>query len=112
MLKGKALLVITRMEDVHLSDGGLHFDVSVFIQSCSSRNPEARDAVMQEFDLMEWELQPLPNQAYKLDVEDTLRASVVYEIHFPSYENREDGSELYLNKVRIRRIQRYKENNR
>lgn len=105
MLKGKALLTITRLEN----SNGYHFYVNASLQSCSSQNPDSHDAIMQEFDLMEWDLHPLPNQAYKLNVGDTLRASVVYEMHFPSYENREDGGELYLTKVRVRRIQRAKE---
>lgn len=106
MLKGKALLVISRLED---ASGGYHFDVHTFIQSCSSQSWDAHDCVQEEFNHMEYDVTPLPNQAYKLNVGDTLRVSVVYEIDFPSYENREDGADLYLTKVRVRRIQRTKE---
>lgn len=103
MIKGKALVVITRLADQH--NGGFHFDVYPFIQSCSGEH----DQVYEEFSFMEYDVVPLPNQAYKLNVGDTLRVSVVYEIHFPSYENRGDGCEMYLDKVRVRRVQRAKE---
>lgn len=104
MIKGKALVVITRLADQR--NGGFHFDVHPFIQSCN--HPE-HDQVYEEFSFMEYDVVPAPNQAYKLNVGDTLRVSVVYEIHCPSYENREDGCEMYLNKVRVRRVQRAKE---
>ncbi len=108
MVKGKALLVITRLEDASWGGGEKHWEVRYFIQSCNQAHYQHRDAVNECFDLMEWDLIPLPNQANKLNVGDTLRAAVVYEMHYPSYENREDGDELYLTKVRVRRIQRAK----
>lgn len=102
MIKGKALVVFTRLADQW--NGGYHFDVYPFIQSCNDEH----DQVYEEFSFMEYDVVPAPSQAYKLNVGDTLRVSVVYEIHCPSYENREDGCEMYLNKIRVRRIQRAK----
>jgi hypothetical protein len=106
MIKGKALLVITRLVDA--SYGEKHWEVHPYIQSCSNNSYQHLDAVTECFDLMEWDLTPLPKQAHKLNVGDTLRVSVVYEMRYPGRGFEEDGPELNLNKVRVRRVQRRK----
>lgn len=104
MIKGKALLVITRLEDAHW--GEKHWDVHAYVQTCSSTHYADHDCLVETIGLMEWELVPIPAIAHKIDVGDTARVSVVYEMHYPSRSNAEDGPDLYLNKERVRRIQR------
>lgn len=107
MIKGKALLVITRLADA--SWGEKHWEVHAYVQSCSSVRYEDHDCLMETFGLMEWDLIPLPAIAHKINVGETARVSVIYEMHYPSRGNEEDGPDLYLNKERVRRVQRPKE---
>lgn len=106
MVTGKALLVITRLADA--SWGEKHWDVHAFVQSCSSKHYADYDSLYETFALMEWDLIPLPSVAHRINVGDTARVAVVYEMHYPSRGNEDDGPDLYLNKVRTRRIQRAK----
>lgn len=106
MIKGKVFLGITRLADTQCGDK--HWDVHASIQSCSNHDYWHHEALMECFGLMEWDLIPLPAVAHKLRVGDTARVSAVYEMHYPSYDNAEDGPELELTKERVRRVQRRK----
>lgn len=104
-IKGKALLVINRLADSH---GEKHWDVHPFIQTCSG-NWEFRNWAYEEFQLMEWDLQPLPGRAHRMQVGETIRVAVAFEIFPPSRDYSDDGSTLVLNKVRTLRHQYPKE---
>lgn len=99
-LKGKALLVITRVSH------GI-FDVHGFIQSCSSRHPGGADAVQDEFQHMRYEIHPLPVGSRKIALGETWRIAVTYECnwHYDEFTGEWD-SELYFGKVRVLRRQK------
>lgn len=102
-LKGKALLVITRVSDSM-------FDVHGFIQSCSTTSPEGVDAVQDEFQHMRYEIHPLPVDSRKIGLGETWRIAVTYECgwHHDEFLGEWD-SELYFDKVRVLRRQKPRE---
>jgi hypothetical protein len=103
--KGKALLVITRREDTTF--GGFRWDVTAFIQSCDG-DRYARAWVEEEFGNVEWDSHPAPPQAYKMEVGETLRVSVVYFCNYWTDYWGEGDSSLEYEKVRVLRRQRPK----
>lgn len=71
MIKGKALLIIERLDSKHVP-----FDVTAYVQSCSAeRNDE-------DWGLLETDTLPLPSVAYKLKVGERVWVSVVYEFRY------------------------------
>lgn len=99
-IKGKALLVITRVSDSM-------FDVHGFIQSCSSRHPDGADAVQDEFQHMRFEIHPLPVDSRKIGLGETWRIAVTYECswHHDDFTGEYDSG-LYFDKVRVLRRQK------
>lgn len=100
MIKGKALLVITRRE----SDHGNSFDVGAYIQKCGG-HWERRDVAQDNFQHLEYDVLPLPPQAYKLAVGETIRVHVVFVFTFHTYDDGECDVDLEYEKVRVLRRQ-------
>lgn len=101
---GKALLVITRL---HEKGESPHYEIDSFIQSCSHADWSYRDSVNEEFSLCEWDDQPLPNAAYRLEPGETVRVAVVYDVWWPRYSfDRDDGADLSYRKARVLRRQK------
>lgn len=100
-IRGKALLVITRRH----SESGNHFDVHAFIQA-SSGGWEHRDAAQEEFQHLEYDVLPLPNPAYRLEVGETMRIAVTFTFSYHRYSDGEVHVDLDYDKVRVRRHQR------
>jgi hypothetical protein len=93
-ITGKALLIITREYGEHVP-----FDVRVHIQTCSSQEY----LPYEDFDLLECDALPLPNQAYKLEPGDRIWVQVGYEFHYTRGDGwmTDDDVELYYNRVRV-----------
>ena len=102
MIKGKALLVITRL---HEDGEDPRFEVSPFIQACSG-DWENRDAANDEFQHLTYDVLPVPNQARRIRPGETIRLSVVFEFHYYRYDDGECDVDLEYSKVQTRRIQR------
>lgn len=100
MIKGKALLVITRRE----SDWGNSFDVGAYIQKCAG-HWERRDVAEENFQHLEYDVLPLPPQAYKLAVGETIRVHVVFVFSFHTSYEGECDVDLHYDKVRVLRRQ-------
>jgi hypothetical protein len=105
MASGRALMVITRLNE---GDRDLHFDVHTFIQSCAG-DQDTRDSVAEEFQCCEWDIHPLPPQAYKLAWGDTIRVAVRFDITWFSCGDGEYSSRLEYTKAVVRRRQPYRE---
>ena len=75
-IKGKALLVITRLDSELVP-----FDVYPFIQSCNG-NSVAGEIITEYFNLLDTGTLSLPDAAYKLNVGETVRVSVVFQFDF------------------------------
>jgi hypothetical protein len=101
---GKALLVITRNEDV----SGYHWDITPYIQSINTDDPggEVNEAF---YFIMSHDYHPAPAAAYRMDVGDTIRVAVTFELHFSRDYWGECDSDLYLTKERVLRKQPYNE---
>lgn len=102
MIKGKALLVITRLHE----DGDRpKYDAHAFIQKCVGRW-ENRDAAQEEFQHLEYDVLPLPGPAYKLIPGETIRVHVVFEFSYSKDYFGEVDVDLDYRKVRVLRRQR------
>jgi len=101
LIKGKALLIIEKLDSTHVP-----FDVTAYVQSCSDPEYDPRE----DFGFMETDTFPLPKAAYKLNVGDRLWVSVVYRLEWHTDYWGETDGELYLLKERVlkRRIARRK----
>jgi len=102
MIKGKALLVLTRL---HEHDEDPRYEVSSFIQSCSG-DCDHRDAVNEEFQHLAYDVIPVPNQARRLQPGETMRIAVVYAISYYRYDDGEVDSDLEYSKARVLRHQK------
>jgi hypothetical protein len=104
MFKGKALLVIDRLEANRATD--FHWDINVFQQSLNGDDPGGE--VNEAFNCAEWDSLPAPAAAYKMQIGDRIRVLVHYEIHF-SYDewSGEHDMELYFERERVLRRQPY-----
>jgi hypothetical protein len=103
-VKGKALLVMTRLDDAF---GHFRWDINAFIQSHNG-NEYAPDFLNDEFSFVEWDVHPAPDPAYKMEVGETLRLSVVYEASYWTDYWGEGSSELIYHKARVLRRQKPK----
>lgn len=99
MIKGKALLVITKLDSKYVP-----FDVQVYIQSCNG-NEMHSDIAYENFMLLETNTLPLPNIAYQLEIGETARVSVVYEFVFTCDYFGEHDVDIMYHKERTLRIQ-------
>lgn len=99
-IKGKALLVITR-----LHDGGEdpRYEVHPFIQSCSG-DWGHRDCANEEFQHLQYDVLPLPSAAYRLAPGETVRVVVTFEFDYRRYHDEWDV-DLEYRKQRVRRWQ-------
>lgn len=102
MIKGKALLVITRL---HEDGESARYDTHAFIQSCSG-GWEHRDAANEEFQHLAYDVLPVPNQARRIRPGETIRLSVVFEFTYHQYSDGECDVDLEYSKVQTRRIQK------
>lgn len=103
-MKGKALLVITRLE----SDTGFRFDIHPFIQSCSSNSDDYYGELMEVFSCVEYDVLPAPPQAYKIEIGETIRVAVTYYISYTQDYFGEWNCDLEFLKTRILRKQKPK----
>ena len=94
MIKGKALLIIEKLDSKHVP-----FDVTAYVQSCSDPEYDPRE----DFSLLETDTFPLPKAAYKLNVGDRLWVSVVYRLKWHTDYWGETDGELYYLKERVRK---------
>jgi hypothetical protein len=101
-IRGKALLVIERDAD---RCGEKRWIVLPYIQSCSGGG-DARDCVEDDFQHLEYDTLPLPPQAYKLAVGETIRVSVTYE--FTHHQSCEGDWDVDLDYGTIRVLRRQK----
>jgi hypothetical protein len=94
VLRGKALLVITREYGENVP-----FDVQTHIFTSSSKEY----LPYEDFDLLDTDSLPLPSQAYKLEPGDRLWVNVSYEFHYTRGDGYtcDDDIELYYNRVRV-----------
>jgi hypothetical protein len=74
MIKGKALLIIERLDSAWVP-----FDVVAYIQSCSI---DDSCPVQDNFECLNTDTLPLPRAAYKLKTGDKIWISVVYEFNY------------------------------
>lgn len=102
MIKGKALLVLTRLNE---DDADPRYEVTAFIQSCSG-DEDSRDCAIEEFTHLEYDIHPVPGQARRLTPGETIRLSVVFEINYSRDYWGEWDSWLEFHKVRVRRRQK------
>lgn len=104
---GKALLLIRRTHEVG-EERHPRYEVTPFIQSCSG-DPWARDAIYQDFQLLEDDTLPLPKAAYKLKQPgDQVRVYVVYCFLYTrasGYGDDDDDITLEYSKERVRKWQ-------
>lgn len=103
MIKGKALLVIDKLDCQYVP-----WDVTVFIQSCNYEN--AYDWINEWWSLLDTDSLPLPDAAYKMNVGDRIRVAVTYEFHYIYGDgwSTDDDIELYYTKQRVLRRQPYR----
>lgn len=99
-IKGKALLVITRLSDHGESN---HFEVSAYIQSCSGGWMQW-DCAQEDFQHLEYDVLPLPNAAYKLAPGHTVRVAVTFCFSHYTYDGEGDVDLDYF-KQRVLRHQ-------
>lgn len=104
-IKGKALMVITRLHD---KGGDPRFDTHTFIQSCSG-DWATRDWVQEEFSMCDTDTNPVPIQAYRIEPGDTIRIAVRFDIRCGQFSDGEGWSELDYTKAVVRRHQPYRE---
>ena len=74
MLKGKALLIIEKLDSKWVP-----FNVVAYIQSCSCNDSSV---AQEDFALLNTGTLPLPNAAYKLKTGEKLWVNVVYEFNY------------------------------
>ena len=99
MIKGKALIVVERLDSKYVP-----FDVSVHVQSCSEEEYSVED----DFECLSTDTLPCPDAAYKLKVGEKVWVSVVYVIeHHVDYWGEWD-TELYYTKQRVLKRRRIK----
>lgn len=103
MFKGKALLVIDRLECKNARE--FHWNIELHQFSLNRDDPggEVREA----FDYAEWDMLPAPAAAYKMEVGDRIRVLVHYELHFTTDYWGEHDMELYYERERVLRRQPY-----
>lgn len=92
MIKGKALLVIERLDSKHVP-----FYVTAYIQSCSHPEYDPRE----DFSCLETDTLPCPDAAYKLNAGDRIWVSVVYQLEWHTDYWGESDAELYYLKQRV-----------
>lgn len=107
-IKGKALLVITRLHD----DGqDPDYEVTSFIQRAGGLY-EDEDELRLAFDGLRNEEHPLPARAYRLSPGETLRVAVTVKYTMVWYETYEGDydfrADLEYLKQKILRVQRYR----
>lgn len=96
MIKGKALLIIEKLDSKYVP-----FDVTAYVQSCSDPEYDPRE----DFSFLETDTFPLPKAAYKLDVGDRLWVSVVYRLEWRTdYWGETDGELYYLKERVLKRV--------
>lgn len=102
MIKGKALLVIDKLDSKYVP-----WEVQVYIQSCSH---EDAYWINDDFSLLETDALPLPDAAYKMNVGDRIRVAVTYEFHYIRGDGwtTDDDIELHYTKQRVLRRQPYR----
>ena len=93
MVKGKALLIIEKLDSKHVP-----FDVTVYEQSTSA---EYKGCCSEDWDCLETDTLPLPDCAYKLEVGDKVWVSVVYQFNWHQDYWGEWDVELNYHKQRI-----------
>ena len=98
-IKGKALLVITRLDSEYVP-----FEVNAYIQSCNGGEIH-EDSALETFQLLETDTLPLPNAAYKLSVGQTVRVYVVYQIDFSEDYFGESDVDMWYHKEKVLRKQ-------
>lgn len=104
MIKGKALLVIDRLQARNPKE--FHWDIHVMVQSLSCEDPG--DEVNEMFGCMEYDIVRAPKSAYNMEVGDRLRVLVSFEIHYSCDYWGEHDAQLYLLRERVLRYQPYK----
>lgn len=99
MIKGKALIIIERLDSEHVP-----FDITVYVQS------GGRGGYYEEetWDCLSTDTLPCPSAAYKLKVGEKVWVSVVYVIkHHVAYWGEWD-TKLYYKKERVIKRRKFK----
>lgn len=107
MFKGRALLVIDRLEVI--GSDKHRWDIQPYIQAMNHADPG--DEVNEAFNCMAYNVIPAPAAAYNMAVGDRIRVLVHFEIHFFHDEmTGEHDFDLYLLREAVLRRQPYNEN--
>jgi hypothetical protein len=106
MFKGRALLVIDRLETTNPND--FHWDIYPYIQRLNHDDPG--DEVNEAFNCMKYDCIPAPDAAYKMTVGDRIYVLVHFEIHFTHDDyTGEHDFDMYLERQRVLKRQLYTE---
>lgn len=103
MFKGKALLVIDRVEAS--GNDKFQWDIHPIVLSLNRNDPGGE--VDEAFSIMRYNYFPAPSAAYKMNVGDRIRVAVTFEIHYSQDYEGEWDMDLYLNRERVLRRQYY-----
>jgi hypothetical protein len=103
MFKGKALLIIDRLEANRPTDFHWDIDVRQLTLNCDDPGGEVNEA----FSCVGWDSLPAPAAAYKMQIGDRIRVLVHYEIHFSCDYWGESDMDLYYERERVLRRQPY-----
>ena len=107
-IKGKVFLIVTRTNEEGEED---RFDVHSYIQKCAG-GWEHKEALQIELDNLDYFSEALPPRVNRLCPGETIRMVVTVEVHYRLYEShegfREVEPDIYFNRVRTRRVQKYR----
>lgn len=103
IIRGKALLVIDRLNSEHV-----RYDIHAFIRSCTPGTDASYDCVQEAFWCAACGAHSVPNAAYKMQIGDRLRIAVTYQLTYTQDYWGEWDSDLVYLKERVLRRQPYK----
>ena len=106
VFKGKALLIMTRVEATNPKEFQWDIDARVLHMEQDDPGGEVNEAF--EF-IMQYGYHEAPASAYKMAVGDTIRVAVSFEMDFTRGYISDDDMDLYLIKERVLRRQSYNE---
>lgn len=106
MFKGKALLIIDRLEPTNPKE--YQWDIHPIILSLNKDDPGGEVDEAFSF-IMQYGYHIPPAAAYKMAIGDRIRVAVTFELHFTKGDGwtTDDDSDLYLIKERVLRRQPY-----
>lgn len=100
MFKGRALLVIDKLDSEHVPWG-----IQPFVQAMNHEDPGGE--VHEMFSCAAADCAPMPAAAHRMKTGDRIRVLVHFEIHFSRSWEGEHDADLYLERVRVLRRQPY-----